>query len=121
MKCSVNNLLRFTIIYTLLFCKITEQVAVSLEGRHGPGGEVVEPGSCEVARARVEQYFTQLRETLLLQEAAARSAVDTHVRERLCSLRQLQEDLSTWLSQVGHTLKAQYCRVPWSTNFTLKL
>lgn len=67
-----------------------------------------ESGTCEVACARVEQYFTQLRETLLLQEAAARSAVDTHVRERLCSLRQLQEDLATWLSQVslasGHFL-----------------
>lgn len=60
-----------------------------------------ESGTCEVACARVEQYFTQLRETLLLQEAAARSAVDTHVRERLCSLRQLQEDLATWLSQVS--------------------
>lgn len=71
-----------------------------MEGHHGPEGEVVEPGTCELAQARVEQYFTQLRETLLLQEAAARSAVDTHVRERLCSLRQLQLDLSMWLSQV---------------------
>uniref|UniRef100_A0A1B6H0Y9 RING-type E3 ubiquitin transferase n=4 Tax=Proconiini TaxID=565685 RepID=A0A1B6H0Y9_9HEMI len=78
-----------------------EQVAVGLEGRQGPGGELLEPGTCELARARVEQYFKQLRETLLLQEAAARSAVDTHVRERLCSLRQLQEDLATWLSQVA--------------------
>uniref|UniRef100_A0A1B6M1U5 RING-type E3 ubiquitin transferase n=1 Tax=Graphocephala atropunctata TaxID=36148 RepID=A0A1B6M1U5_9HEMI len=78
-----------------------EQVAVGLEGRHGQGGELVEPGTCEVARARVEQYFKHLRDTLLLQEVAARSAVDTHVRERLCSLRQLQEDLATWLSQVA--------------------
>jgi len=78
-----------------------EQVAIGLEGRTGPNGELLEPGTCELARARVEQYFTQLRETLLLQEAAARSAVDTHVRERLCSLRQLQEDLATWLSQVA--------------------
>lgn len=79
---------------------IPEQVAVELEGRTGDNGDVIEPGTSELARARVEQYFTQLRETLLLQEAAAISAVDTHVRERLCSLRQLQEDLAMWLSQV---------------------
>lgn len=86
-----------------------ESVATGLEGRTGPAGELLEPGTCELARARVEQYFTQLRETLLLQEAAARSAVDTHVRERLCSLRQLQEDLATWLSQVSFFFKPSNC------------
>ena len=87
---------------------MAEQVAVGLEGRTGPNGEIIEPGTSELARARVEQYFTQLRETLLLQEAAARSAVETHVRERLCSLRQLQEDLATWLSQA--------CSIHYSQN-----
>jgi tripartite motif-containing protein 23 len=65
-----------------------------LEGTGGEGG------TADLARARVQTYFQQLRETLQLQEAAAMTAVDTHIRERLCSLRQLQEDLSTSLSQV---------------------
>ena len=40
----------------------------------------------------------------MVQEAAAITAVDTYVRERLCSIRQLQEDLVAWLSQVFYTL-----------------
>jgi hypothetical protein len=72
----------------------TEHVVQMLEGTVG------EEGTADLARARVQAYFQQLRETLQLQEAAAMTAVDTHIRERLCSLRQLQEDLSTSLSQV---------------------
>lgn len=37
----------------------------------------------------------------MVQEAAAMTAVDTYVRERVCSIRQLQEDLVAWLSQVN--------------------
>ncbi|PSN54724.1 E3 ubiquitin-protein ligase TRIM23 [Blattella germanica] len=72
-----------------------EQVVQRLEGTGGEGG------TADLARARVQTYFQQLRETLQLQEAAAMTAVDTHIRERLCSLRQLQEDLASSLSQVA--------------------
>jgi hypothetical protein len=66
-----------------------------LEGTGGEGG------TADTARALVQTYFQQLLETLQLQEAAAMTAVDTYIRERLCSLRQLQEDLATSLSQVN--------------------
>lgn len=74
-----------------------ENVVLQLEG----SVDREEPGTAEVARGRVATYFSHLRDTLELQEAAAMSAVDTHIRERLCSLRQLQEDLTTTLSQVA--------------------
>ncbi|RZF37871.1 hypothetical protein LSTR_LSTR007724 [Laodelphax striatellus] len=75
-----------------------EQVAIGLEGRQEPNSE---PGTAQAAHAKVEAYFAQLRETLLVQEAAARNAVDTHVRERLAALRQLREDLEMSLSQMA--------------------
>ncbi|XP_049782015.1 E3 ubiquitin-protein ligase TRIM23-like [Schistocerca cancellata] len=65
------------------------------------GGSQEEVGTAEIARARVAIYFQQLRDALDVQEAAAMTAVDTHIRERLCSLRQLQEDLTASLSQVA--------------------
>ncbi|KAK7868352.1 hypothetical protein R5R35_013646 [Gryllus longicercus] len=74
-----------------------EQVVQQLESGEGEG----EPGTADLARIRVRTYFQHLRETLQLQEAAAMTAVDTHIRERLCSLRQLQEDLAASLSQVA--------------------
>lgn len=63
-------------------------------------GEVIEEGTGTKMKTRVRFYFNQLRETLMIQEAAAITAVDTYVRERLCSIGQLQEDLVAWLSQV---------------------
>lgn len=72
-----------------------EQVIQRLEGTGGEGG------TADIARALVQTYFQQLLETLQLQEAAAMTAVDTYIRERLCSLRQLQEDLAMSLSQVA--------------------
>lgn len=85
-----------------LFC--TGQVAVRIEGTTNAEGDVVEEGSGSLVKNRVRCYFNQLRETLMVQEAAAITAVDTYVRERLCSIRQLQEDLVAWLSQVFYTL-----------------
>lgn len=75
-----------------------------LEGADANGlvdDEASNPGTGYLARARVQLYFQHLRETLQVQEAAALSAVDTHVRERLGSLRSLQEDLASSLSQVA--------------------
>jgi len=57
-------------------------------------------GSADEARVRVRQYFTDLQETLKRQEMTALAVVDTHVRERLCMLRQQQEDMAMLLSQV---------------------
>lgn len=74
-----------------------------LEGLDSNGSvdEETNPGTCSLARARVQLYFQHLRETLQVQEAAALSAVETHVRERLGLLRSLQEDLASSLSQVA--------------------
>lgn len=86
------------VIYEL-YKKISEQVMLRLQGL--ANDEESNPGSSCMARARVQVYFDNLRETLQVQEAAALSAVDTHVRERLSSLRNLQEDLMSSLSQVA--------------------
>ncbi|KAK4298429.1 hypothetical protein Pmani_029221 [Petrolisthes manimaculis] len=86
-----------------------ECVARMIEGSAGDG--VGEPdgnggmvgggsGTGEEARGRVRQYFTQLREQLNRQETQAMTALDAHIRERLCSIRQQQEDMTTLLSQM---------------------
>ncbi len=59
-----------------------------------------EPGTAESARRRVRAYFQSLRDQLCVQEVAALTVVDTHVRERVCSIRQQEEDIATVLSQV---------------------
>ena len=56
--------------------------------------------TAEDARYSVRQYFRQLRDQLAQQECQAMTALEAHIRERLCSIRQQQEDLSTLLSQV---------------------
>ena len=45
-------------------------------------------------------YFQSLRDQLNVQEAAALTVVDTYIRERLCSMRQQEEDCENILSQV---------------------
>lgn len=84
----------------------SDQVMIRLEGVDANGSsttdeEASNPGTGCLARSRVQLYFQHLRETLQIQEAAALSAVDTHIRERLGSLRSLQEDLASSLSQVA--------------------
>ena len=59
-----------------------------------------ESGTAECARTRVRAYFQSLRDQLCAQEVAALTVVDTHVRERVCSIRQQEEDIATVLSQV---------------------
>lgn len=71
-----------------------------MEGTIGTSTDGDQGGTVDGARARVQLHFEQLRETLDLQQAAAMAALDAHVRERLCNLRQLQEDLTTSMSQV---------------------
>ena len=58
-------------------------------------------GTAEVARRRVRGYFQQLRDQLCAQEVAALTVVDTHVRDRMCSIRQQEEDMASVLSQVA--------------------
>ncbi|PVD23703.1 hypothetical protein C0Q70_16976 [Pomacea canaliculata] len=57
-------------------------------------------GTAEQARLKIKHYFSELRENLNRQEIAALAAVDTHIREKLCMLRQQQEDMAILLSQI---------------------
>ena len=85
-----------------------EKVLVEIKGnesnnpQNGNSQEssVNEPGTAELARRRVRAYFQSLRDQLCVQEVAALTVVDTHVRERVCSIRQQEEDIATVLSQV---------------------
>ncbi|XP_064604249.1 E3 ubiquitin-protein ligase TRIM23-like [Liolophura sinensis] len=58
-------------------------------------------GTADKAREKIKRYFSDLRETLNHQEVAAHTEVDTHIRERLCVLRQQQEDMAILLSQIS--------------------
>ncbi|CAL1536132.1 unnamed protein product [Lymnaea stagnalis] len=58
-------------------------------------------GTAEQARLKIKTYFNELRENLNRQEMAALGAVDTHIREKLCSLRQQQEDMAILMSQIS--------------------
>ena len=73
---------------------------VSPGGGSGQDGTETEPGTAESARRGVRAYFQSLRDQLCVQEVAALTVVDTHVRERVCSIRQQEEDIATVLSQV---------------------
>jgi len=71
------------------------------EADHSSQSPELEPGTAERARLRVRAYFQSLRDQLCVQEVAALTVVDTHVRERVCSIRQQEEDIATILSQVA--------------------
>ena len=77
-----------------------EQVLCEIRGDEAEADQNRSAGTAEVARRRVRGYFQQLRDQLCAQEVAALTVVDTHVRERLCSIRQQEEDIATVLSQV---------------------
>ncbi|XP_047496081.1 E3 ubiquitin-protein ligase TRIM23-like [Penaeus chinensis] len=79
-----------------------ESVARQLEGPAPETAalEMSPGGTAEEARARVKQYFAQLRDQLTRQESQAMTVLDAHIRERLCSIRQQQEDMTTLFSQM---------------------
>ncbi|XP_076048653.1 E3 ubiquitin-protein ligase TRIM23-like isoform X2 [Oratosquilla oratoria] len=84
-----------------------ESVARQVEGTSQEGGSEsptsdssATRGTAEEARCRVRQYFAQLRDHLARQESQALTVLDAHIRERLCSVRQQQEDVTTLLSQM---------------------
>lgn len=58
-------------------------------------------GTAELARGKIKAHFDELRTTLNRQEVIALTTVDAHIREKLCMLRQQQEDMATLLSQVS--------------------
>ena len=58
-------------------------------------------GTAEQSRLKVRNYFHELRETLNRQEIVALTTVDNHIREKLCMLRQQQEDMTVLLSQIS--------------------
>lgn len=59
-------------------------------------------GTAERARHRVHEYFANLRETLRQQESEAISSINSHIREKLCSLRQQHEDMFVLTSQISN-------------------
>lgn len=59
-------------------------------------------GTAEQARSSVRQYFNDLRDTIHQQEAEALFVINTHVREKLHSLRQQQEDMAVLITQVSN-------------------
>jgi len=82
-----------------------EQVLAEIRGPERDGEDPRQPhqgeGTSEIAKRRVRTYFQSLRDQLCVQEVAALTVVDTHVRERLCSIRQQEEDIAIVLSQVA--------------------
>ena len=86
---------------SLITFRFADNVAQRLEGTDPVSIAQGRPGTANLARARVQDFFQQLRDSVELQEAAALTAVDTHLRHRLCTLQQLQTDLASWLSQVA--------------------
>ena len=69
-------------------------------GSDQSGGSISRFGSADIAKHRVRAYFQSLRDQLNVQEVAALTVVDTYIRERLCSMRQQEEDCEVILSQV---------------------
>jgi len=81
-----------------------EQALSEIKGREAETletGSESELGTAERARRRVRAYFQSLRDQLCAQEVAALTVVDTHVRERVCGIRQQEEEIATVLSQVA--------------------
>ncbi len=79
-----------------------EVIAESMNNASGPSQSEAgaRQGSATAAKQRVRVYFEGLREQLKRQETAALAVVDTHIRERLCAIRQQEEDIATILGQV---------------------
>ena len=76
------------------------QAPIHERGNDPSGGSISRFGSADVAKHRVRAYFQSLRDQLNVQEVAALTVVDTYIRERLCSMRQQEEDCEVILSQV---------------------
>jgi len=77
------------------------QAPIHERGNDPSGGSISRFGSADVAKHRVRAYFQSLRDQLNVQEVAALTVVDTYIRERLCSMRQQEEDCEVILSQVA--------------------
>ena len=74
-------------------------------------------GTAEQARIKIKTYFNELRENLACQEVAALAAVDSHIREKLCSLRQQQEDMAILMAQISsvcHQCEMTLQQVRWN-------
>lgn len=59
-------------------------------------------GTAEKARIRVREYFRDLRETIQHQENEALTVINSYIREKLCALRQQQEDMTVLMSQISN-------------------
>ena len=74
---------------------VTEDTEHGIFTRHNPG-------SAEQARRLVHEYFNDLRDTIQQQENEALLVINMYVREKLCSLRQQQEDMAVLVSQISN-------------------
>uniref|UniRef100_H2YQB1 RING-type E3 ubiquitin transferase n=1 Tax=Ciona savignyi TaxID=51511 RepID=H2YQB1_CIOSA len=61
-------------------------------------------GTAESARTCVRDYFCRLREALSAQEEVAISALDSHIRSRITSLRRLHDEATALRSQISTAL-----------------
>eukprot|EP00795_Rhopilema_esculentum_P004767 gene4767-21072_t len=90
--------------YTRRLVKVINEIEGSVIVREDESGMFVSDtvlGSAEDARIRVRAYFDDLRDTINKQEEAGLSVVNNYVREKLCSLRQQQEDIAVFMSQMS--------------------
>lgn len=86
------------------FGVIIQQIEGGVQLLQSPDGNTSTqrvPGTAEQSRLKIKRYFYDLRETLNRQEVTALTTVDTHIREKLCMLRQQQEDMAILLSQIS--------------------
>jgi len=74
---------------------VTEDTEHGIFTRHNSG-------SAEKARGHVHEYFNDLRDTIQQQENEALLVINMYVREKLCSLRQQQEDMAVLISQIAN-------------------
>jgi len=90
--------------YTRRIMKVVNDIEGSIIIREDDSGMFVSErviGSGEEARNRVRAYFDDLRDTINKQEEAGLAVVNNFVREKLCSLRQQQEDVAVFMSQMS--------------------
>ncbi|EDO28807.1 predicted protein [Nematostella vectensis] len=111
MRSSVTNAIQHVRAFTTEVTESSRKVASVIDAIEGgvlvqendQGSLVRHPmaGSAEKARSRVRAYFDDMRQTVNRQEEAGLAVVNSHVREKLFSLRQQQEDMAVLIAQVN--------------------
>eukprot|EP00794_Sanderia_malayensis_P007948 gene7948-8805_t len=90
--------------YTTKIMKVVDEIEGGVVVQEDEAGLFVSDhvmGTAEEARRRVKAYFDDLRDTINKQEEAGLAVINNFVREKLCSLRQQQEDMAVFMSQIS--------------------